>query len=154
MNKSEKPLKSYRVSFKNDTLGGCTFLAHSPAAARYQFWRYLDSGWDYKEYLYAFKVECLGYADPTHLFEDKETFDEVCRKRGIDFAYQGMEVRIEGRLGIIVGAGNGLNLKVLFHGSNRPATCHPFWETTYYNQLGEVVKCFKEKNPELLTSAP
>jgi hypothetical protein len=140
----KKPLKAYKVSFKELEYYS-TIIARTPAAARYQYWRYLDTGFPYKNYLNAFKTKCLGLANPEHIFGDKELFDRMCKHRFIEFAYMGMTVDVDGEKGIIVGSNSSMNLNVLFPERTGVENCHPHWQTTYYNNNGEIIKCFKEE---------
>jgi hypothetical protein len=143
-NTKEKALKMYRVTLAREGYSQ-TYIAKTASSARYQFWRDLDTGWPYKDYLNVFKVKCLGTVDPTHKFGNKERFERMCKHRSIEFAYMGMTVDVDGEKGTIVGSNSSMNLDVLFPERTGVENCHPTWQTTYYNDSGEIVKCYKKQ---------
>lgn len=68
-------------------------------------------------------------------------FDRVCAARGVPFARVGMSVSVAGRQGTIVEANESANFNVLFE-DGTIGNCHPCWDITYFNILGEVIAQF------------
>lgn len=63
--------------------------------------------------------------------------------RGIDFAFIGMMVEVDGDIGTIVGMNSSANLDVLFanqlkYGKGK-SNCHPFWRVKYFDAKGELI---------------
>ena len=76
---------------------------------------------------------------------DDDNFNRMKISRGIEFAYIGMRVDVDGKKGVICGSNRSLNLDVCFDGEYISANCHPYWKITYYDKRGEVVKDYKEQ---------
>jgi len=76
--------------------------------------------------------------------QSSRTFAEMRIRRGIPFAYLGMTVKISGRRGIIVGVNASDNLDVLFDGDTEPSNCHPTWNITYYDDVGNLLADFRK----------
>jgi hypothetical protein len=57
-----------------------------------------------------------------------------------------MEVDVSGKRGVIVGGNSSLNLQVLFDFEKQPytANCHPWYETVYYDNNGNIVADYRE----------
>ncbi|AIQ24379.1 MULTISPECIES: hypothetical protein [unclassified Paenibacillus] len=50
--------------------------------------------------------EKFGGFKVSELFTNPATFREICERRAIDFAYQGMKIEVDGQCGVIVGGMN------------------------------------------------
>lgn len=63
--------------------------------------------------------------------------------RGIDFAFIGMMVEVDGDIGTIAGFNGSANLDVVFANrlkyGNRKSNCHPFWRVKYFDAKGEII---------------
>lgn len=55
----------------------------------------------------------------------------------------GMAVEVNGKRGVITGAGTGCNIFVRFHGERRSHNCHPQWMTTYYEKDGSIIATYQ-----------
>jgi len=133
--KKQGELKCYECSL--DRKHWTQLNATSPGDAKSQFLRYLDGGWHYTMIL------CHVLGRP----HTSEEFKRNAKYRGIDFAYCGMVIDVNGKKGVITGHNDSANLNVLFtEGKYKGQTlnCHPNWETTYFNSKGEIIKTFKK----------
>jgi len=123
-------------------------IAETSGKAKYQYYQYLQDGiWEapFREIVKHLKCKKVGLADVQYLFGDKEQFDRICENRGISFAYQGMKIEVAGKLGTIVGGNRSNNLDVVFDGQWNKSSCHPWWETRYFNEEGKVLEDYREK---------
>jgi hypothetical protein len=120
-----------------------TEIAETPAKAKYQFYQYLQDGvWetDFKTFVKSVKCKKKGIADITGMFGPKDQFESMCEKRHIPFCYQGMRIEVCGKPGIVVGSNSGLNLQVVFDEHQWvTSNCHPYYETVYFDESGNVV---------------
>lgn len=66
-----------------------------------------------------------------NLYTDKEEFERMKNYRNIEFAYQGMDIEINGQKGIITG-NIGMNSAVCLEGNNYNHNIHPYWKTKYF----------------------
>lgn len=123
-------------------------IVKSASKARYQFYKKHFDDITYAECFKYIKVKTLGVANKENIiptfFGDFDKFKDVCKRRNIEFAYQGMKIDVNGKQGWIVGANSHNNLDVLF-GEYHIHNCHPTWETTYYDNNDNIIKDFKEK---------
>jgi len=130
-----------------------TYLAEKPSKAKYQHACYLyrelnfgDSIWDMLKNI---KVKKVGSANITYFFKDNDTWESTKKWRGLDFAYLGMTVDVCGKKGVIVGGNRSLNLNVLFDYSKetqRIDNCHPWYETTFYDNKGDIIRDYKKES--------
>jgi len=117
-------------------------VAETRSKAKYAFFL------SHLSWCYSFH-ECYGFArcrlvgelDPCHFF-DSRGFDNMKTNRGIEFAFIGMAISVNGKRGVIVGSNGSLNLNVYFDGVIH--NCHPHWKTVYYDNMGIVIKSFME----------
>jgi hypothetical protein len=120
-----------------------TIIERSRSAARYAYFMYLDC---YDEYYPSFanhcKVKKIGPAKPSSYFGDYRSFVEMKKARQIPFAFQGMDIEVCGKHGIIVGSNASQNLDVLF--GNAVHNCHPWFEAVYYDQKGGIVADYRD----------
>lgn len=150
MSREEIKLKCYVVWIENFFRDGSdyrkTFVAASAGKAKYKFWWEGTDGGDqpFFDWLKCMKVKCLGPLNPVNVFQDEERFNETKRKRNIEFAQLGMKVDVTGKTGVIIGSNSSANLNVLFDGEDDYQNVHPYWEITYYDKKGNIIKCFKE----------
>jgi hypothetical protein len=120
-------------------------VAETAGAAKYQYYQELESTLTFGELIPWIYCKKIGVANVFDLFTDKARFEDVCRQRGITFAYQGMRVEVEGQSGIIVGGNLSGNFDVIFDGKQRSSNCHPYWETVYYDRAWNVVADYRKK---------
>ena len=63
-------------------------------------------------------------------------------RRNMPWLKCGMEVDVEGTRGRVTGGNAHMNIQVRFPGQRQSHNCHPYWQTTYY-QDGRVVADYK-----------
>ena len=120
-------------------------ISPSHGAARYAFWnKHSECLSSFKECIYAIKTKSIGAVRPSQFYGQEDDFKRMCKLRNIEFAYQGMVVDVAGKKGWLVGSNASLNMDVLFEGTDHISNCHPYWETTFYDDHMNVVKDFKE----------
>lgn len=120
-----------------------TEIAESHGKAKYQYYEYLQDGiWEapFGEIIPHLRCRKIGLASILHFFGNKEQFEDVCKRRNIEFAYQGMRIEVDGKMGTIVGGNSSGNLDVVFDGQWRPQNCHPGWMTKYFDKNGNVIQ--------------
>lgn len=122
-----------------------TVKAETHSKARYKFYK---SNFDEEKYSEMFKyieVKKISKCNPDDIDEiDERTleqFNRVKKYRGIDFAEIGMKIKVDNKIGKIVGANNHANLNVDF-GDGTHYNCHPNWKTTYYDKNNNIIKEF------------
>lgn len=74
-----------------------------------------------------------------------QAFKDNAKYRGIPFAYVGMNVKVGGDKGVIVGHNSSANLDVYFlEGDNKgqKLNCHPNWKIQYFNKKWKLIKEF------------
>ena len=149
-----KTLKSFESRIDNYFDGSplvSNHIATSHSQARYRFWReHSEVLRDYKHCMSFIKAKSLGAINKKHFFKDVDKFNRVCEKRGIPFAKQGMSIDIDGLKGFIVGADDSMNLEVMIEDAMYIAHCHPTWETTYYDDSGNVIASYKKQEADSL----
>lgn len=125
--------------------GKRTVVAPTASKAKYEHYVYMKEFWDvdFKEFLNWVQCRKVGPASAKSFFGDKEQFERICERRGIQFAYQGMRIEVAGKMGTIVGGNNSCNLDVVFDGKWYAENCHPWWETRYFDDVGNVVKDYR-----------
>lgn len=68
---------------------------------------------------------------------------DIKRHRGIEFAFVGMMVEVDGDIGTIVAMNGAANLDVIF--ANRAKygrgkrNCHPYWRVKYFDENGTLI---------------
>lgn len=132
--KKQGELKGYECSLDGQNWRDVN--STSPGKAKSAFYRMLDL--EGVKYTWI-RCRCIGRP---HTSED---FVRNAKYRGIDFAYCGMVVDVDGDKGLIVGHNSSANLDILFtDGKHKGHTfnCHPNWKMTYYNSNGEIIKSF------------
>lgn len=73
-------------------------------------------------------------------------FENTTKYRGVDFAYCGMVVEIDGNKGWIVGNNASANFNVLFFDGaleGKTLNCHPNWKIKYFDRRGKIIKEFQ-----------
>lgn len=122
-----------------------TVKAETYSKARYKFYK---SNFDEEKYSEMFKyieVKKISKCKPDDIDEIDERvleqFNRVKKYRGIDFAEIGMKIKVDNKIGKIVGANNHANLNVDF-GDGIHYNCHPNWKTTYYDKNNNIIKEF------------
>lgn len=87
-----------------------------------------------------------------------QTFqDEMQRLRGIDFAFIGMQIEMDGDIGTIVGMNVRANLDVTFanqakYGKHKH-NVHPTWRMKYFDATGALIAHFGDEGCILRPSA-
>lgn len=143
-----KTLKTYECKiddyFNDGSPLKSNHIGTTPAKARYKFWQqHSECLRDYSECFKYIKAKSCGAIRPEHFFGDIEKFNNICKSRGINFAYQGMVIDVAGKKGWIVGGNSSMNLNVLFENEVNVSNCHPTWKTTYYDNKMNIIKDFK-----------
>lgn len=72
---------------------------------------------------------------------ERDNFARFAARRGIPFAEIGMDVKVAGEHGVIMGSNSSANLDVLFD-DGQVKNCHPMWNITYCEKNGAVVSAF------------
>lgn len=124
------------------------YIAESAAKAKAQHYHYLQDGlWedDFFTVVKGMKCRKIGKASVVAFFGDHDQFERITKARGIKFAYQGMRIQVEGKLGTIVGGNDSMNLDVVFDGQWFTSNCHPWWKTVYFDNNGDVLADYREK---------
>lgn len=122
-----------------------TIIAKTASQARYSFYLKMDFDEPYKKLFKYIRVKTIGRTRVSDFFGDEQLFKGVCEKRHIEFCKQGMIIDVDGKKGIVVGANNHCNLEVVMEGTTHIETCHPHWQTTYYDDKMNIIKDFKVK---------
>jgi len=142
-----KNLKTFECRIENFDRSGDfvkSIIALTRSKARYQFWKdeqEVLNDWEYV--LKHIKVRSLGKFSIDHLYsKDSEGFERVCKSRGIEFAYIGMEIKHKDKKGVIVGHNHCSNLDIVFEGDTYSQNCHPRYEMSYYHN-NVMVKYFE-----------
>lgn len=128
------------------------YIAESHAKAKAQHYEYLQDGiWEDDFFTVVKNMKCkkLGKALICHFFGDLKQFEKIKEAREIDFAFQGMRISVNGKMGTIVGGNGSLNLDVVMDGTWYVSNCHPWWETVYYDNNGNVLADYREKASSL-----
>jgi hypothetical protein len=123
-------LKSYKVSIDGDQWH--TINSTSPGKAKSSFLRSYDANIEYTW----LKYRANGNVANT------DGFEQMAKYRGIEFAYCGMVVEVNGSKGWIVGSNSSANLDVLFFEGKYKGeilNCHPNWKVKYFNRRGELI---------------
>ena len=123
------------------------YIAETASKAKSAHYQYLQDGLyeaSFFEVVKNMKCRKVGIASVTSLFGDAEQFDRNKEYRNIPFAYQGMKISVGGKMGTIVGSNRGANLNVVFDGEWCVCNCHPWYETVYYADNGNVVADYRK----------
>lgn len=123
-----------------------TEIAPTPGKAKYQFFRNHDivDSMEFGDFVKSVKCKLLNKFHVKDLFTPHiNEFERMKKHRGIEFAYLGMRVEIDGKKGIIVGY-YGMNLLVCLDGNWWGDNCHPWWRVRYFDNDGNLVKEFKD----------
>lgn len=124
------------------------YIAETHGKAKAEHYRYLQDGlWedDFFTVVKSMKCRKLGEASIIHFFGDAEQFERMKIARGIEFAWQGMKIQVGDRKGTIVGSNSSHNLDVVFDGTWHAANCHPWYETVYFANDGNVLADYRKK---------
>jgi hypothetical protein len=146
-------MNTYEIELKHSD-HKMQFVAETRSKAKYACFRYFrdDVEWDidFVDFLKSIytcrKIHSFHVSD---LFGDREQFNRMAKMRGIDFAYQGMRIAVEGKMGSIVGSNSSLNLDVVFDGQYHESNCHPWWETVYFDRKRNVVADYRKVKNEV-----
>lgn len=145
----------YEVYFVDD-LGYKDFeyaeniFAETRSKARYKLYKKMTDEYNiewkdgFRGFLEGIRTKRIGTNGVNDLYGSEYDFKIMTERRDILFAEQGMMVNINGKYGIIVGSNTSCNLDVYFPCLGHTDNCHPWWEATYYDKAGEVIKDFKE----------
>lgn len=131
-------LRAYRVKQLGDSEDYCViYNARSRSQAKYLYWLYtLEANDPYREYLPYLHARVAGAG----CYPTSEEFRRNAKYRNIEFAYCGMRVMQGGKMGTIVGHNSSANLDVLLDEWNTPSNCHPWWDITYFNKSGGIIR--------------
>lgn len=121
--------------------------AETPAKAKYQLYldarEWFDDG--FKNFIHCIKsVRLVHKFRVSDLFGDREHFQNMKESRNIPFAEIGMKISVNGKKGVICGSNHSSNLDVCFDGTWYVENCHPYWQTVYYDDKGNVIKNYEE----------
>lgn len=117
-------------------------IGETASKARYQHYCSRDLGdlMTFEEYLKSIdSCRLIRKFRISDLFGDAEQFNDMKIARGIEFAYQGMRIEVDGKPGVIVGANYSQNLDVCLDGEYCTSNCHPFWRVKYFDRDGSVI---------------
>ncbi len=129
-----------------------TVYAKTRSKAIYQAYRHIiDNEYTEMEYSDFIKgggisIRKIGKPVLKSLYSDDEfNFNATLKNRNINFVFLGMKIDLTGQgVGYIVGCNSSSNLDVYFPEKDATYNCHPYHELTYYDDNGEIVKCYKE----------
>jgi hypothetical protein len=137
-------------SFKN-------FQALTPGKAKYKAFEYWSNYFEmtFIEFLKGLKCRCTGRMKPSDFFTDKDSFDDMIKYRGVEFAYMGMRVTVDGKPGVITGSNSSANFNVLMDGNDFTYNCHPYWKMDYFDSDGNMIAEHRDKGqPKRVTRPP
>lgn len=142
-----KTLRPYKCSLDGENW--TRFVAVSRGQAKQDYLRELDYGWPTKEIYLKIKCRVDGtFTEWLYNLPTTQAYRDFAKRRNIEFSYCGMKVNVSGKNGIIVGHNSSSNLDVFYpEGEYKGQThnCHPWWETTYYDNEGNIVKDYKKQ---------
>lgn len=115
-----------------------TVYAASRSKARYSYW--LDLREVFQCRLVDIKVLSCGRVNDGQA----EAFRYTAERRGIPLAYIGMKVITKRGPGVIAGADDSANLRVVLEEDGRVIHAHPHYQMTYLDSSGAVVYQFDE----------
>ena len=75
----------------------------------------------------------------------KRFAEDMQQNRGLDFVRIGLQVEVDGNIGIIKGMNSSANLNVAFEGERDTSNFHPTWETRYFDFNNDIIKDYREK---------
>jgi hypothetical protein len=120
-----------------------TGFGNTAGKAKYNAYLESESGYEFGDWLQTIEsCKMVHKFRPSDLFGDIEQFNRIKQYRGIEFAYMGMHVEVDGKPGVIVGANDSCNLDICFDGEHWKSNCHPWWRVKYFDNKGNVVKKF------------
>ena len=83
----------------------------------------------------------------TTLRKAEQFIEDMRRCRGIDFARIGMQVEVDGHIGMITGMNASGNLDVVFSNQQKwgkqSHNCHPTWEICYFDGTGNILADYR-----------
>ena len=124
------------------------YIAETSSKAKSQHYQYLQDGlWEDDFFTVVKGMRCrkIGRASIACLFGDYEQFERIKEHRGIDFAFQGMRIQVDGKMGTIVGGNSSQNIDVVFDGFWWKDNCHPWYETVYFDNKGNILADYRAK---------
>ena len=135
--------------FEDNRWGVRRYVAENRSKAKSCHYQYLQDGlWEDSFITVVRDMKCqkIGVASAKSLFGDNNQFESVIKARGIEFVFQGMRIRVAGKMGTVVGGNSNQNLDVVLDGNWFISNCHPLWETVYYGDNGNVVAEYTDKD--------
>lgn len=143
--RSEVAVNTYEIEFRDGHKS--TVIGETAGKAKYDYYLDIADLVDgFKDFLrHVLSCKKLRKFSVKDLFGDRGQFDHMKQSRGIEFAYQGMKVEVDGKPGTIVGGNHSMNLDVVFDGQYHKSNCHPWYETVYFDSKGNVVADYREK---------
>lgn len=136
-------MNAYTCSF--DGRWDKNIVAETASKARYKYYESLELCESYAEVFKILKSKLKHKFEISDLFGCVDQFNSVKSYRGIEFAYMGMKVRLNDKVGFICGANSSCNLQVCFEGNYHTSNCHPYYKLVYINKRGMIIKDFREK---------
>jgi len=136
-------MNTYAITLWDNTE---TEIAATPGKAKYQFFRGHEIGdmIEFGDFVKKVKCHLVHKFKVEDLFTPHiEEFERMKKSRGIEFAYLGMRVEMNGKKGTIVGY-YGMNLLICLDGNWWGDNCHPWWKMKYFDNDGNLIKEFTE----------
>lgn len=122
-------------------------VGETAGKAKYNFFREheISDSMDFGGFVRSVKCRLVHKFHYKDLFtQDIADFQDTLRRRGIEFAYLGMKVEVDGKPGRIVGGNRSLNLDICFDGNHWKENCHPWWRMKYFDNQGNLIKAFED----------
>jgi len=136
-------MNTYAITLWDNTE---TEIAATPGKAKYQFFKHheIDDSCEFGDFVKQVECHLVHKFKIEDLFTPHiEEFERMKKSRGIEFAYLGMRVEMNGKKGTIVGY-YGMNLLICLDGNWWGDNCHPWWKMKYFDNDGNLIKEFTE----------
>lgn len=140
-------VRAYEVGLKDDHEGKYASVVYALSAGKAKYERLLsiwdawgkDGTWNGNSISFAILTcRAVGEFQPLSLHR-------TATYRGLEFVRAGMAVEVGGSRGVVVGSNSSANFDVTFtEGKHKGETlsCHPRWQTRYFDDAGRVVADF------------
>lgn len=70
----------------------------------------------------------------------------VKERRSMPFLKRGMNVEVDGKMGVVTSGNSSGNINVRFEGVKFSVNCHPKWETRYFDKDGKTLADYRIEN--------
>lgn len=131
-----KRYSSYQIALKGLEDRPRTVIAATPGKAKYRVWQEVGELFDSFQHFLENIVWCRKICS-----FPMADFRKTCISRGVPYAEIGMNVRVAGRNGVIIGVNTSANFDVLFD-DGTIGNCHPRWNIIYFRENGEIIQFF------------